>query len=43
MYIANNISRDIKLSKTKTSKIIQSGGSFRSWFSNLGKHCYSFT
>ena len=28
---------DIKLSKTQTSKIIQSGGSFGSWLTNLGK------
>ena len=34
---ANNISANITLSKTQTSKIIQSGGSFGSWFGNLGK------
>ena len=34
---ANNISEDIKLSKPQVSKIIQSGGSFGSWLSNLGK------
>ena len=33
---ANNISTDIKLSKTEISKIIQSGGSFGSWWGNLG-------
>ena len=32
---ANNISTDIKLSKTEISKIIQSGGSFGSWLDNL--------
>ena len=32
---ANNISEDIKLSKPQVSKIIQSGGSFGSWLSNL--------
>ena len=34
---ANNISEDIKLSKPHVSKIIQSGGPFGSWLSNLGK------
>ena len=34
---ANNILANITLSKTQTSKIIQSGGSFGSWFGNLGK------
>ena len=34
---ANNISAKMTLSKTQTSKIIQSGGSFGSWFGNLGK------
>ena len=34
---ANNISEDIKLSKPHVSKIIQSGGPFASWLSNLGK------
>ena len=34
---ANNMSTDIKLSKTQISKIIQSGGSFGSWLGNLGK------
>ena len=34
---ANNMSTDIKLSKAKISKIIQSGGSFGSWLGNLGK------
>ena len=42
---ANNMSTDIKLSKTQISKIIQSGGSFGSWLGNLGtyKYCYSFS
>ena len=31
------MSIDIKLSKAKISKIIQSGGSFGSWLGNLGK------
>ena len=31
------MSTDIQLSKTEISKIIQSGGSFGSWLSNLGK------
>ena len=31
------MSSDIKFSKAQTSKIIQSGGSFDSWFSNLGE------
>ena len=34
---AKNMSTDIKLSKAQISKIIQSGGSFRSWLANLGK------
>ena len=34
---ANNMSTDIKLSKTQISKIIQSGVFFGSWLSNLGK------
>ena len=34
---ANNMSTDIKLSKTQISKIIQSGGSFGSWLGNLRK------
>ena len=34
---ANNMSTNIKLRKTKISKKIQSGGSFASWFANLGK------
>ena len=34
---ANNISTDIKLTKTQISKIIQWGGSFDSWFGNFGK------
>ena len=34
---ANNISTDKKLSKAQISKIIQSGGSFGSWLSNLAK------
>ena len=34
---ANNMSTDIKLSKTQTSKMIQSGGSFGSWLGNSGK------
>ena len=34
---ANNLARDIKLSKAQISKIIQSGGSFGSCLSNLGK------
>ena len=34
---ANNMSTDIKLSKAKISKIIQSGRSFDSWLANLGK------
>ena len=34
---ANNISTDIKLSKTQKPTIIQSGGSFGSWLANLGK------
>ena len=32
-----NLSRNMKLSKTQISKIIQSGGSFGSWVGNLGK------
>ena len=34
---ANNMSTDIKFSKTQISNIIQSGGSFGSWLGNLGK------
>ena len=34
---ANNMSTDIKLSKTQISKIIQLSGSFGSWLGNLGK------
>ena len=34
---ANNMSTDMKLSKTQISKIIQSDGSFGSWIGNLGK------
>ena len=34
---ANNISADIKFSKTQISKIIQSGESFGSCLGNLGK------
>ena len=34
---ANNISTDTKLSRVKISKLIQSGGSFDSSLSNLGK------
>ena len=34
---ANNMSREIKLSKSQISKIIQSGGSFGSSLANLGK------
>ena len=34
---ANNMSTDIKLSKDHMSKITQSGGSFGSWLTNLGK------
>ena len=33
----NNMSTDIKLSKAQISKVIQSGESFGSWLSNLGK------
>ena len=33
----NNMSTDIKPSKTKISKIIQSGGSFGSWLANSSK------
>ena len=33
----NNMSADIKLSKAQISKIIQSGGPFGSWLTNLGK------
>ena len=45
---ANNMSTDIKLSKTQISKLIRSGGSFGSWLANLGgkstnKYCYSFS
>ena len=31
------MSTDVKLSKVKISKIVQSGGSFGSWLRNLGK------
>ena len=34
---ANNMSTDIKFSKTQISKIIQSDGVFGSWLDNLGK------
>ena len=34
---ANNLSTDIKLSKTQISKIFQSGGSFSCWIDNLGR------
>ena len=34
---ANNMSADIKLSKSQISKIIQSCESFGSWLPNLGK------
>ena len=34
---ANNMPRDIKLSKAQISKIIQSGRTFGSWLGNLGK------
>ena len=37
MPLLINMSTDIKLSKTKISEIIQSGGSFDSWLANLGK------
>ena len=45
---ANNMSTDIKLSKTQISKRIQPGGSFGSWLGNLGKkvlnkYQYSFS
>ena len=33
----SNMSTDIKLNEHQTSKMIQSGGSFGSWFGNLGK------
>ena len=33
----NNMSTHINLSKAQISKIIQSGGYFGSWLSNLGK------
>ena len=36
-YFANNMSTDIKLSKTQISKTIQSGGPFGSWLGNLGQ------
>ena len=44
----NNMSTDIKLSKTQTTIIIQSGGSFCFSLANLGKKstnkcCYSFS
>ena len=34
---ANGMSTDIKLGKGQIPKITKSGGSFRSWISNLGK------
>ena len=34
---ANNLSTDIKLSKSQISKIIQSSGFFGSWLGNLDK------
>ena len=34
---ANNMKTDVKLSKAKISKIVQSGGYFGSWLANLGK------
>ena len=34
---ANNMSINTKLSKAQISKIIQTDGSFGSWFGNLGK------
>ena len=34
---ANNVSTDIKLSRTQISKIIKLGRSFASWLANLGK------
>ena len=41
---ANNISTGIKLSKTQTSQMIESGGCLGSWLSNLGKKvAVSFT
>ena len=33
----NNMSTDMKFSKTRISKIIESGQSFGSWLANLGK------
>ena len=33
----NNMSTDVKLTKTQISKIIQPGVSFGSWSGNLGK------
>ena len=39
----NNMSTDIKLSKAQISKVIQSGGPFGSWLTNLGKNCYFFS
>ena len=35
--LGDNMSTDVKLSQAQISKIIQSGGSFGSWFANLGK------
>ena len=35
--LVNNVSTDMKLSKAQISKIMQSGGYFRSWLGNLGK------
>ena len=44
---ANNMSADMKLSKTQISKIIRLGRFFGSWLANLGKNtnkcCYSFS
>ena len=37
MPFSNNMSTYVKLNKAQISKIIQSGGSFRSWLGNLGK------
>ena len=34
---ANHLTTDIKLSKAQIPEIIQSGGSFSPWLSNLGK------
>ena len=37
LTICQQMSTDIKLSKTQISKIIHSGGTFGSWSDNLGK------